>query len=396
VDAHRIRLSEGRFNRPTALRSAKGAPAAPGEVHRPFESVLASGWSSARTEYPDVIRAGALHRVIQASLFAADDRDMNVELARHTPGSNKISIHTDDPPSGARVRLPHLATTAMRPRPPWDTTDPEVQPTRDLVFERELVVTKAVDTRHSMYPLRAVDRVCDIIDLLAQHPTGVTLSTLSSAVSLPKSSAFRYLAALEMHGYVIRSDDGIGYRLGSPIAGSEPLVNGRLEKLITTAKPLMSRLISTDVPVCMLATLDGNTVRYLWVVSHPPVDARVPGVGDRVLLHNNAAGKAIAAQLSDEAVVRAVTSTGMPQPTTSTLGSPTGLLRELHRIRGEGFAMSEKESYLDVRGVAVPIGGESLALSLAGREHQLTPDRVSGAVRQLRRAAVVLARELRG
>ena len=47
-------------------------------------------------------------------------------------------------------------------------------------------------------------------------------------------------------------------------------------------------------------------------------------------------------------------------------------------------------------GVAVPIGGEPLALGLAGREDQLTPDRVAGAVRQLRRAAVVLARELRG
>ena len=86
--------------------------------------------------------------------------------------------------------------------------------------EREFVVTKAVDTRHSMYPLRAVDRVCDIIDLLAKHPTGITLSTIWRRPStLPKSSAFRYLAALEARGYVIRSDDGVGYRLGSPLAG---------------------------------------------------------------------------------------------------------------------------------------------------------------------------------
>ena len=258
------------------------------------------------------------------------------------------------------------------------------------------MVTKAVDTRHSMYPLRAVDRVCDIIDLLAQHPNGITLSTLAAAVSLPKSSTFRYLAALETRGYVIRSDDGIGYRLGSPIGGAHPLVNGRLERLITAAKPLMSRLTSTDVPVCMLATADGNGIRYLWISSQSPVDGRVPKVGDRGMLHNNAAGKAIAAQLSDEAVLRAVNVTGMPQPTSSTLGSPTGLLRELHRIRGEGFAMSDNERHPDVRGVAVSIGGETLALSLAGREHQLTQDRVAGAVRQLRRAAVVLARELRG
>lgn len=258
------------------------------------------------------------------------------------------------------------------------------------------MVIKAVEARHGMYPLRAVDRVCDIIDLLTKNPTGITLSTLASAVSLPKSSAFRYLAALETRGYVIRSDDGIGYRLGSPIAGTRPPANGRWEQLVTAAKPLMSRLTSSDVPVCLLATLDGNGIRYLWISSRSPVDARVPKIGDQAMLHNNAVGKAIAAQLADETILRAVTITGMPQPTSSTLGSPTGLLRELHRVRGEGFALSENERHSQVRSVAVPIGGETIALGLAGLQDRLTPDRVAGSVRQLRRAAIVLARELRG
>jgi IclR family transcriptional regulator, acetate operon repressor len=257
------------------------------------------------------------------------------------------------------------------------------------------VVAKAVDMRQSIYPLRAVDRVCDILDLLTRQPSGISLSTLAAAVALPKSSAFRYLAALEMRGYVVRSDDGIGYRLGSPIGGGHPVVNGRLERLITAAKPLMARLTSSDVPVSMLATLDGTGIRYLSVSAPPRIDPRVPRVGDRCMLHSNAAGKAIAAQFSDETVLRLIDAAGMPQTTSRTLGSPTGLLRELHRVRGEGFAMSENERYPDVRGVAVPIGGETLALSLAGREDQFTPDRVASAVRQLRRAAVVLAREIR-
>ena len=75
---------------------------------------------------------------------------------------------------------------------------------------------RPTDVRQTLYPLRAVDRVCDIIDLLAEHPSGITLSNLAATVGLPKSSAFRYLAALEARGYVVRSDDGIGYRLGSP------------------------------------------------------------------------------------------------------------------------------------------------------------------------------------
>ena len=259
-------------------------------------------------------------------------------------------------------------------------------------------MSNAVDIRQSMYPLRAVDRVCDIIDLLAEHPAGITLSNLASALGLPKSSAFRYLAALEVRHYVDRTEDGISYRLGSPAAGtaSGQPESSRLDRMIAVANPLMSRLTTVDAPVCVLATLDGYGIRYLAVSALDPGDARVPRVDDRSMLHLTAAGKAVAAQLTDEAVLRMVNAAGMPQATSASLGSPTALLRELHRIRGEGFAMSDTERHAQVRGIAVPIGGQTLALSVAGRSDQLSGDRVASAIRQLRRAAVVLARELRG
>lgn len=257
------------------------------------------------------------------------------------------------------------------------------------------MVIKAPDPRSGTYPLRAVDRVCDIIDLLAEHPSGVSLSILASEVALPKSSAFRYLAALEARGYVARADDGMSYRLGTPIEGIPGLAPTRIERLLTAAKPLMARLAGDGV-VAMLAALDGTAIRYLWVTSPTSADPRIPKVDDRGMLHATAAGKAIAAQLPDERVLTIISVAGLPQPTSSTLGSANGLLRELHRIRGEGFAISEYERYSDLRGVAVPVGGETIALSVAGRLDQLTPERVATTVRQLRRAAVVMARELRG
>lgn len=257
-------------------------------------------------------------------------------------------------------------------------------------------VNSAVEARQGMYPLRAVDRVCDIIDLLAEHPGGVTLSMLAVALALPKSSAFRYLAALEARGYVVRSDDGVGYRLGTPITDGQQLGTNGLDRLVSAARPLMSRLTGGDARVSVLATLDGTGIRYLWVESAFSGDSRIPRSGDRALLHTSASGKAIAAQLSDDQVVGLVTAAGMPQPTSSSLASPTALLRELHRIRGEGFAMSDNERGADVRGIAVPIGGQTLALGVAGRSGDLPGERVGGVVRQLRRAAVVLARDLRG
>jgi IclR family transcriptional regulator, acetate operon repressor len=247
----------------------------------------------------------------------------------------------------------------------------------------------------SLYPLRAVDRVCDVIEALAAHPDGVTLSVLSLLVQLPKSSAFRYLAALEMRGIVTRSDDDISYRLAPGAVGSGRSNAERLDRLLLAAKPLMHRMASSGSVICLLAALDGAYIRFLWVDGSGTPDRRTPMVGDQEQLHTTAVGKAIAGQLSDDGVLAALETTGMATPTPQSLSAPTALLRELHRVRGEGFALSAHERYPDVRAVAVPIGGETMALGIAGLTEVLTAERVSTSVRQLRRAAVVLARELR-
>ncbi len=255
-------------------------------------------------------------------------------------------------------------------------------------------MTDSGDVRQNLYPLRAVDRVCDIIDLLAENVDGVTLSFLATTLDLPKSSAFRYLAALEVRGYVVRTDDPFGYRLGAPLAGHTLPTGTVAERLVAVARPLMSRLLTQEAPVCLLATLDGDAVRCLWVAAASK-DPRIPKVGDRDMLHSTAVGKAIAAQLSDDTVVTLVEAAGMEQATPATLTTMPELRRELHRIRGEGFAMSDHERLPDVRSIAVPIGGHTLALGLSGHVDELTPDQIGGAVRRLRRAASVLAREVR-
>lgn len=248
------------------------------------------------------------------------------------------------------------------------------------------------DSRSS--PLRAVSRVCDIIDALTRHPDGATLSALSVEVDLPKSSTFRYLAALEMRDYVERTLDGVGYRLG-PRNFGRPVGAVRPDRLLLTAKPLMERLVDGPVEACLLTGLDGSHVRYQWVASKFPADPRVPRTGDRDALHTTATGKAVAAQLADESVAALLAASGMRPATGRSVQTVPQFLRELHHIRGEGYALTTNERYPDIRGVAVPVGGEPLALGLAGLTAALTDDLVPPTVRRLRRAAAALARGLR-
>lgn len=243
-------------------------------------------------------------------------------------------------------------------------------------------------------PLRAVSRVCDIIDALSRHPDGATLSALSAEVDLPKSSTFRYLAALELRDYVERTVDGVGYKLG-PRSFGRPAGPVRPDRLLLTAKPLMERLVDGPVEACLLAGLDGSLIRYHWVTSTFPGDPRIPRAGDRDALHTTATGKAIAAQLADETVVALLTASGMRPATDRSVQGMPRFLRELHHVRGEGYALTTNERYPDVRGVAVPVGGEPLALGLVGLSATMPDEMILPAVRRLRRAAAALARGLR-
>lgn len=250
------------------------------------------------------------------------------------------------------------------------------------------------DVDHRSTPLRAVSRVCDLIDALARHPDGVTLSVLSSEVRLPKSSTFRYLAALEIREYVERTPDGVGYRLGPRNFGR---AGGalRLDRLLRTARPLMERLLDSRMSGCLLGGLDGSSVRFHSVATTPAPDPRMPRPGDREALHTTAIGKAVAAQLADETVTSLLAAGGMRPATPSSVLTTPLFLRELHHIRGEGYAVTTNERYPDVRGIAVPVGGEPLALSLVGLTDRIPDSAVLPAVRRLRRASAVLARGLR-
>lgn len=71
------------------------------------------------------------------------------------------------------------------------------------------------------YTVRAVDRVCAILNLVQQRIEGISLVDVAQATQLPKSSAFRYLWTLENHRYVERDNVTGMYKLGLTFAGMQ-------------------------------------------------------------------------------------------------------------------------------------------------------------------------------
>ena len=242
------------------------------------------------------------------------------------------------------------------------------------------------------YTVRAVERVCAILNLLQESSGdgGVPLPAVAIATGLPKSSAFRYLWTLENHRYVERNPDTGLFQLGLGFVGMQ---SQHVEVLRERAKPLLEQLRDEHDESANLGILDGNTVIYLDVVESKRTVRLAASPGDRDPLHSTALGKAIAGQLGEDRVKELLDQAGMGSRTPNTITTVNSYLDELSKVRRVGYAVDNGENELDGRCVAVPILGTRLpaAISISAPAARFPIQAVEPAAKALQEAARQLA-----
>jgi IclR family transcriptional regulator, acetate operon repressor len=222
-----------------------------------------------------------------------------------------------------------------------------------------------------------------VLNLLATSESPVSLSHVADAADLPRSSAFRYLATLESRGYAAREPEGSGYLLGPAFPRS---ADSWLDDLIGAAHPSLERLAKSAGETVNLGVLSGSRVSYVDIVeSHRQVRLAAK-VGDRDRIHSTALGKAIASQLSEDAVRHILRVEGMPVLTKRTIDDPDSYLKALVVVRQQGYAVDDRENESDGRCVAaaLPIPELQAAVSLSAPASRFSADEVPHVAEQLR------------
>lgn len=254
------------------------------------------------------------------------------------------------------------------------------------------MTTETSESKTKTYPIRAVDRVCDILDALANAPTGVALSDLAAVVDLPKSSVFRYLAALEARRYVERDDSGVLYRLG---VAFRPQHTDAMEQLTSVARPALETLRDQLGETTNLGILDGTYVVHAVVAESPHMMRLAARVGERGHIHCTALGKAIAATLPEDRVRTILTATGMPRFTDSTITDPDTYLAELENATKQGYGLDESENQAEGRCVAVALNGLPFpaGVSMSAPANRFPEDTVPVVAARLQRVAASITRK---
>lgn len=243
------------------------------------------------------------------------------------------------------------------------------------------------------YGLRAVDRVCDILDLIADSADGVSMSDVAQHASMPKSSAFRYLVALEARKYVARDESTGLFRLGLAF---RPQDTRYLDRLAELAQPAMDRLRDEVEETVNLGILDGSQINHLVVSESPHMMRLAARVGERGFVHSTALGKVICSTLPETHVRSILDSSGMPRITDATITDPEAFVAELQRVRDADYAMDDAENQVNGRCVAVLIPGLRVAAgaSVSAPVERMPMHRITGVVARLHELAASLSKSM--
>jgi IclR family transcriptional regulator, acetate operon repressor len=246
----------------------------------------------------------------------------------------------------------------------------------------------------SSYSIRAVERVCDVLDIAQRSRDGFSLIDVVDATDLPKSSAFRYLATLEARTYLERDDSGL-YRVGPSLL---PMPGRQLEVLTTRARPLLEEVRDRFDETINLALLDGTRVVYLEIIESQKSMRLSARKGDREYLHCTAVGKAIATLLPVDRVRAILEEEGLPPKTEATITDIDSFFQELGATRSRGYALDNGENEEDGRCVAVALTGIEIptAISLSAPAARFPMDDVETVANTLKEVSERIAKSFGG
>lgn len=240
--------------------------------------------------------------------------------------------------------------------------------------------------------VQSVERVFELLELITDVGGEVTLSELASSTSLPLPTIHRLLRTLLSMGY-IRQLPNRRYALGPRLIR---LGEAASQQLGALARPQLVQLAESLEETSNMAVLDGDMVLYVAQAPSRHSMRMFTEVGRRVHAHDSGVGKAILAQLSDEAVRTIVTRVGMPTPTSKSLGTVELLLADLQVIRDRGYSIDDGEQEVGVRcyAVAVPNAPTPTAVSVSGPVARVDDSFAARAVPLLQAAAQTISDEL--
>lgn len=231
--------------------------------------------------------------------------------------------------------------------------------------------------------VRQIDNVLDLFEAFAREKTPMTLTAISNALGIPKSSAFNIIETLLERGYLYETQPRRGYYPTARLFEQSSSI-GDGDPLVTRLHPELVALADKSGETALLAARERNEVVYLDVVEAASLIRYFARIGQRRALHVTSSGKAILATYEEKERQRLFEDLSEAHAGTPTPVDLDALTGDVEACVARGWSEDWGQTTADVMGIGVPIRTNRwrLGLALAGPIYRMR-DRRDTLVAQL-------------
>lgn len=212
-----------------------------------------------------------------------------------------------------------------------------------------------------------------------QELDGAGVTDLAEHLNKPKSTIHKHLKTLQQEGYVTNRS-GL-YHLGFRFLTHGGYIRDHHE-LCTLGAPKARELAAEIDELTIFSIKEGDYGIFTHICNDKYGITESAPLGTRFHLHENSAGKAILAKLSNEEVDQIIDHVGLPSKTENTVSDREELFERISQIRKREFALNFQERRKGIQAVAAAVYHPETdsygSLAIAGPTNRLQRERLEG------------------
>ncbi len=219
-----------------------------------------------------------------------------------------------------------------------------------------------------MSSFNSLDRAVEILFAFTKEEQCLTAEQIAKKIGLPRGSIYRYINALMEKGLIEKHESRSMFRLGCRLLYFQSVIryHDTLERI---SYPYMEKLAAKTSETIQLTIMKENYTVAIRSVESTAMVRVAPPVGLPGPMHAGANSKAIIA-FRDRKEWDQVCARGLAKLAPSTITEPDEFLRELARVREQGYAYSVEELHQGAWGAAAPVfdanGNVTASLGVSG------------------------------
>lgn len=235
--------------------------------------------------------------------------------------------------------------------------------------------TEILDNKPADY-VKSLAKGIHMLEILNEEMKPMTLTDVAHKAGVTRATARRFLLTYESLGYL--KSEGRLFQLTPRVLSLSSAFLGNTS-LSAIATPYLQTFTDNTGESSSLTILDGDYIVYLARVPAKRIMSINIHVGSRLPALYTSMGRAIIARQEEQRIVEMIDSVELEALTKKTTTDKKKLLREMSKIKKQGYALVNQELELGLCSLAVPVinnGTAVAAINVACSAAVYSPDKM--------------------